>query len=319
MRSDSNDDETVGETVRTTLAGKLQGLLAKRDHVRFLDALESQRNRDMVRSDAFLRALAGEGLCLFMTTREPRERSLLERYAALILDGVVQVPAEILERLANTLDLSPLRKAADDLHAQEATQPRLKGVSPNTLSSSVSPTESVVHVRRVVQIMQMILGDAISSNTMGVLRSVFRSQQERTFLRALSLRFPGLFALPNYPLDQIVDLDKILDEKIDGDTRRYGRHCRLDAVLVIPDEGDPVAAFELDSGFHDFPDAIRRDRMKNTLIGAIGLPFFRLRAEHPESMSVDEWYALLSDEVVPHLDPGSRIRCRQVAYRLIPV
>lgn len=58
--------------------------------------------------------------------------------------------------------------------------------------------------------------------------------------------------------------------------------------------------------------------MKNSLIAATGLPFLRLRAELPESMSTDEWYALLSDQVLPHINLGSRIRCRQAAFSLIP-
>lgn len=157
-----------------------------------------------------------------------------------------------------------------------------------------------MQVRRVVQIMQMFLGDGQYSDATGICRSVFRSQQERTFLRALSLRFPGLQALPNYPLDQIVDFDRV--GAINPETLRYGKNCRLDAVLIIPDEGDPVAVFELDSRFHDQLENAERDQMKNSLIAATGLPFFRLRAETPDSMSTDEWYALLSDQVLPHLD-----------------
>jgi len=162
----------------------------------------------------------------------------------------------------------------------------------------------------------MFLGDGQYSDATGICRSVFRSQQERTFLRALSLRFPGLQALPNYPLDQIVDFDRV--GAINPETLRYGKNCRLDAVLIIPDEGDPVAVFELDSRFHDQLENAERDQMKNSLIAATGLPFFRLRAETPDSMSTDEWYALLSDQVLPHLDLAKRIRCRQAAYSLIP-
>lgn len=89
-------------------------------------------------------------------------------------------------------------------------------------------------------------------------------------------------------------------------------------MLVVPDEGDPIAAFELDSDYHDASAAVRRDRMKNHLFKVIGVPFFRLRVESPESMSTDEWYALLTDEVAPVLDVGPRIRCRTAAYSLVP-
>lgn len=164
--------------------------------------------------------------------------------------------------------------------------------------------------------MQMFLGNGQYSDANGIRRSVFRSQQERTFTRALSLRFPGLQALPNYPLDQIVELERL--GTIDTDTLRFGRNCRLDAVLIIPDEGDPVAVFELDSHVHDQPGTVARDKMKNCLMAATGLPFFRLRVDSPESMTCDEWYAVLTDQVLPHLDLGNRIRCRSVAYSLIP-
>ena len=40
----------------------------------------------------------------------------------------------------------------------------------------------------------------------------------------------------------------------------------------------------------------------------LGMPFFRLRVESPGSMRSDEWYALLTEEVVPHLNPGQPLR-----------
>ena len=61
-----------------------------------------------------------------------------------------------------------------------------------------------------------------------------------------------------------------------------------------------------------------RDRMKDKLLEASGIPFFRLRVDDPESMSIDDWYAMLSDEVLPHIDIGPRIRNRKASYRLIP-
>ncbi len=79
-----------------------------------------------------------------------------------------------------------------------------------------------------------------------------------------------------------------------------------------------VDLFFRSGAIHDQLENAERDQMKNSLIAATGLPFFRLRAETPDSMSTDEWYALLSDQVLPHLDLAKRIRCRQAAYSLIP-
>jgi hypothetical protein len=290
----------------------LQHLLAKRDHKLFLTAFENMTPppRD------FLKALGGEGLCLLLNDAEVPRNDWSNQYAALLLNRSIVAPPEAISRLAthlNSRDLTDLARQID----KKRERVRTKGpVKPKSKPVSGSSEQAILQVRRVVQIMQMFLGDGQFSDASGICRSVFRSQQERTFLRALSFRFPGLLALPNYPLDQIVALDRV--DTINAKTLRYGRNCRLDAVLVIPDEGDPVAIFELDSRFHDVPENAGRDAMKNSLIAATGLPFFRLRAESPDSMTVDEWYALLSDQVLPHLDLGGRVRCRKAAYRLIP-
>lgn len=309
---DFRDDETVEESQTALDVPHLQRLLATRDHELFLAAFE---NAAAPRDD-FLQALGGEGLCLLLAESEAPDSAWASRYANLLLSRTIVAPPAIISRLAALLDSLALGEWA------KQEQAKRDGPSfPNSNKRFGEPTspstrQAILQVRRVVQIMQMFLGDGQYSDATGICRSVFRSQQERTFLRALSLRFPGLQALPNYPLDQIVELDRV--GAIDAETLRYGRNCRLDAVLIVPDEGDPVAVFELDSRFHDQMENASRDQMKNSLIAATGLPFFRLRAESPESMSCDEWYALLSDQVLPHIDLGNRIRSRQSAYSLIP-
>ena len=89
--------------------------------------------------------------------------------------------------------------------------------------------------------------------------------------------------------------------------------------LHVPDEGDPVAAFELDSSYHDRPEIKSRDEMKNAIFGLVGLPFFRLRADSPETMTTDDWYAFLTDEVAPNIDVGRRLRTRSSATKFVPV
>lgn len=309
---DFQDDETVDESQNALDVQHLQQLLARRDHEQFLAAFEGA-SRPL---DDFRRALGGEGLCLFMADGSGQRRDWSTRYANLLLDRVIEAPHGVILQLATLLDSAALLELAQH---EEGKRNRTCGYG-STGQRGEPPSgktrQAILQVKRVVQIMQMFLGDGQFSDATGICRSVFRSPQERTFLRALSLRFPGLLALPNYPLDQIVALDRV--GEIDAETLRYARNCRLDAVLIVPDEGDPVAVFELDSRYHDQPGNAGRDAMKNSLIAATGLPYFRLRAESPESMSTDEWYALLSDRVLPHIDLGSRIRCRQASYSLIP-
>lgn len=270
----------------------------------------------MAKNNDYFQALGGEGLCLLIAATSNPPKDWAKRYGTLLLDGIIVAPAEIIEQLATLLHSAPLAERASRQRKKEIPGVEHINPGPRAGAQSAKSRPTILQVKRVVQIMQMVMGDGQYSDANGICRSIFRSPQERTFLRALSLRFPGLQALPNYPLDQIVALERV--GAIDAETLRYGRNCRLDAVLVVPEEGDPVAVFELDSRFHDQPENVGRDAMKNSLLAATGLPFFRLRAESPESMSVDEWYALLSDQVLPHIDLGSRIRCRQAAYSLIP-
>ena len=119
-------------------------------------------------------------------------------------------------------------------------------------------------------------------------------------------------------MDQLADFDK-LGNLLDDETLQYGRHCRVDAVLVVPGEGDPVAAFELDSRLRDEPAQARRDRFRNRLFRVIQIPFFRLRADQCSSVGVDEWYALLTDEVADKIDCGKRLRVRTTHPTLVPI
>lgn len=309
---DFQDDETVDESHNTLDVQHLQQMLARRDHDQFLAAFEGTARP----LDDFRKALGGEGLCLFINDGDCQRRDWSSRYARLLLDRAIEAPSGVILHLATLIDSTALLELAKQKEGKRNRTYNHSLGGQKGEPSSGKARQAILQVKRVVQIMQMFLGDSQFSDGAGICRSVFRSPQERTFLRALSLRFPGLLALPNYPLDQIVALDRV--GAIDTETLRYGRNCRLDAVLIVPDEGDPVAVFELDSRYHDLPEHAGRDVMKNSLIAATGLPFFRLRAESPESMSTDEWYALLSDQVLPHIDLGSRIRCRQASYSLIP-
>lgn len=308
---EAQDDENVEYSQKPPDAKYLRRLLARCDHEGFLSEFE---RADLPVGD-FLQALGGEGLCLLMKDFENPRTDWANRYVELLFRRAITAPVEIVSRLAAILRSASLSEWIQ----QEEHRKNRQSFQPTNLKSGTREPglakEVILQVRRVVQITQMIFGDGRHSDTSGICTSLYRSPQERTFLHALSLRFPGLLALPNYPLDQIVALDRLT---IDAKTLRYGRNCRLDAILIVPDEGDPVAVFELDSRLHDRPEVASRDAMKNSLIAATGLPFFRLRAESPESISIDEWYALLSDEVLPYLDLGARIRCRQVAYSLIP-
>ena len=125
-------------------------------------------------------------------------------------------------------------------------------------------------------------------------------------------------ALPNYPLDQVADINR-LKHQLDDEAWLYVKRCRPAAILVIPDEGDPIAAFDLGQDEIELAATRRFEQMQKCIFQAIGLPLFRFRAESPDSITTDEWYAILTDEVLPKLDTGFRLRKRSVIYGFVPV
>ena len=119
-------------------------------------------------------------------------------------------------------------------------------------------------------------------------------------------------------MDQIINLNRI-KSLVSEEAWRSGRLLRLDTILVTPIEGDPVAAFELDSASHDDPEVKRRDAWKNELLVAARIPYFRLRSESPDSTTVDEWFSLLTDEVLDKISVGERLRVRDFHPTLVPM
>jgi hypothetical protein len=292
----------------------LQRLLARREHQAFLDELLLALEDAELSQLDFLAALGGEGL--YVLLHGENTPALLGSYAGLLLSGKIHASANVVLALNQRMPSPDLLALADKL-ARNDGEP-FERSSSKRAASHVRGEQPPIQLRRVIQIIDMGFGTYSASDALGLKRSVFRSEQERTFLQALSLRFPGLHAFPNYPLDQLADFEK-LGNLLDAETLEYGKHCRIDAVLVVPGEGDPVAAFELDSRLHDEPAQARRDRLRNRLFRVIQIPFFRLRAEHNLSVGIDEWYALLTDEVADRIDCGRRIRVRALHPTLIPI
>jgi hypothetical protein len=292
--------------------------LGARSHLAFINGLQEALEGAETLHHDYLSALGGEGL--YVSLHEAANPDILGMYASLLLAGKICVPASVVMALNERVPSADLIALADHLMAESdrADTPQSSQPSSAQALPEEIPITPLVQVKRVVQLIDMGFGTYSASDALGLKRSVFRSAQEKTFLQALSLRFPALNAFPNYPLDQLADFSK-LARLLDAETLRFGRNCRIDAVLVVPGEGDPVAAFELDSRLHDNPAQQRNDRLKDKLFQTIRIPFFRLRTDDTLSIGVDEWYALLTDEVADKIDCGRRLRVRTSHPTLIPI
>lgn len=187
----------------------------------------------------------------------------------------------------------------------------------NEARSVVPPlTPNLIQLRRVVQVTTYGCAGFGDSDMARVKRTVYRSPQERNFHRAVQLRYPGLLALPNYPLASAMNSDWIR-HLVPRRTFRFYLSSTLDFLLVTPGEGDPIIAFELDSNFHDSVEASKRDKMKDELLELAGISLVRLRTENSESMTIDDWYAVLSDQI-GEIPMPKRHRCREQSITFVP-
>lgn len=291
----------------------LRQQLAKREYIKFLDNFDDAFTATEDSDKPLMRALAGEGLVQCLCAEPLPAPTLTAKFFQLLADGKVDLPSNFPAQVAERFNL-PMASPLESMPSSE----KKTRMTHNAELRKESSGKTIIRTKRVVQVTDYQWGTYSVSDALGLRQSVFRSQQEKCFLRALSLRFPGLTALPNYPLDQIADLGK-LQSVLDAETIKFGRRCRIDALLVIPDEGDPVAAFELDSSFHDSVEAKRRDQLKDRLLQVVGVPLFRLRAKESLTMDTDEWYTLLTEEIVDQVSCGDRIRSRRIYSSLVPV
>lgn len=245
-----------------------------------------------------LRTIGGEAFAALLDMARP-DPELLLWFASQYDSGHIEPNQRLADRLAR---LSRERKRRQ---ASEA-------------GSSHPPGAAVIQTRRVVQLSWFGVAGWQGSEAFRVKRSVFRSPQERAFMSALKLRFPHMDAFPNYPLDQLCELER-LRPMVGHEVWRYALHCRVDAVLTTPTEGDPVAVFELDSAFHDDPIQKKRDAWRNQLLMLASIPFFRLRSDDPNATSVEDWYQILTDEVAHNVNVGDRLRARDLHSMLVPL
>ncbi|MDE2465697.1 MAG: DUF2726 domain-containing protein [Alphaproteobacteria bacterium] len=280
---------------------RLRQLIARPNFTKFREQYDIAVDASGVRGSvpAALRDLGAEAFEVFLESGSMEDPGALAWFVEHANTGLIDVTAGV---------LAALRKAQRSL--AQRLERRRHGKLPGA--------QEIVQLKRIVQLSWFGTAGFEASDAFAIRRSVFRSPQERAFARALSLRFPGLVVLPNYPLDQIADLNR-LRAKVSADTWKYGRLCRIDAVLVTPMEGDPIAAFELDSKGHDRRDVAQRDRRKLDLLMAARIPLFRLRSEDPSATSVDEWYSILTDEVLDKVDCGERVRVRDSHASLVPI
>jgi hypothetical protein len=175
-----------------------------------------------------------------------------------------------------------------------------------------------IEMKRVTINSTFLVGMAHVSDVLSFKRNVCASTQERVFLKSIRQFFPNLHAYPNVPLRNFLDLDGFL-MKLSDRHHGYARSAEVDILLCTDDE-DPVAGIELDSDWHDDEAHAERDKLKNQLFMAAGMPLVRIRPRDTRAVQPEDFYDLL----VAHADALDRLRPRRLRPRrahdsLIPV
>ncbi|MDO6763063.1 DUF2726 domain-containing protein [Agarivorans sp. 1_MG-2023] len=111
------------------------------------------------------------------------------------------------------------------------------------------------------------------------LTPLFKSELETTFYEVLKDLFPSYFIYPNVALSNIFEM-ALLFPSLENDERDFYYKGIVDFVLYDPiDKHLPKYFFEVDSFYHDTPEAKGRDSKKNAIFAAAGIELIRIRPD----------------------------------------
>ncbi|SDK43414.1 Protein of unknown function [Catalinimonas alkaloidigena] len=126
--------------------------------------------------------------------------------------------------------------------------------------------------------------------------SLFKSEQEYLFFRALREAFPMYVVFPNIALSSIINFEAIqglLQQK----ERSFFFRSLIDCVVLDQEEFyKPKYFFELDSIFHDSDKQIENDKMKDNIIRLAGHKLYRIRSRG-KIISEKDFSILIRDTV----------------------
>lgn len=107
--------------------------------------------------------------------------------------------------------------------------------------------------------------------------SLFKSQQEYLFYKAVREVYPNFLVLPNVALNATLDFDVIKDS-LSNEEKKYFFRALIDCV-VVDTENDykPTLFIELDSVYHDNDKQIKKDKNKDNILAKAGQKLIRVR------------------------------------------
>ncbi|WP_181265821.1 DUF2726 domain-containing protein [Pseudomonas aeruginosa] len=124
---------------------------------------------------------------------------------------------------------------------------------------------------------------------------LFKSKQEENFYEAVRRVFPTYHPYPNVALSCVLDYPAIKDQ-LSEKARSYFFRGIVDSVVFDVGSGyEPKYFIELDSSFHDDPQAQANDQLKNAIFRAANTKLIRIRPLDAKASSVQEFERLVRE------------------------
>ncbi|UQI31955.1 DUF2726 domain-containing protein [Pseudomonas bijieensis] len=124
---------------------------------------------------------------------------------------------------------------------------------------------------------------------------LFKSKQEENFYEAVRRVFPTYHPYPNVALSCVLDYPAIKDH-LSEKARSYFFRGIVDSVVFDVGSGyEPKYFIELDSSFHDDPQAQANDQMKDAIFRAANTKLIRIRPLDAKASSMEEFERLVRE------------------------
>lgn len=126
--------------------------------------------------------------------------------------------------------------------------------------------------------------------------SLFKSNQEFQFYKAVRECFPTYHVYPNVALNAIVDFN-LISSSLTAEEKKYFWKALIDCVIIDSDKDyKPFMCFELDSCFHDTEKQIEQDRLKDSILAKAGQKLLRIR--HSSRKDKEKDFIKLIKEII---------------------
>nr|WP_262416869.1 DUF2726 domain-containing protein [Pseudomonas sp. P867] len=135
--------------------------------------------------------------------------------------------------------------------------------------------------------------DVVAGNAKTI--RLFKSKQEEHFYEAVRRVFPTYHPYPNVALSCVLDYSAIKNQ-LTSNARTYFFQAIIDSVVFDVGSGyEPRYFIELDSSFHDTPQAQANDHLKDSIFRAANAKLIRIRPLNSSASSVEEFERLVRE------------------------